>query len=946
MFTNNQSVDIFSSRDEIRSQLIDYAKKYMGLENVDLYKTSFVSYIIDMLSILSTNQMFYSSTVYKESFFLQAQLLESVYNLAHWIGYNPEGAEAAQVQALLTIPLSFSAQEVNLVIPEDFTIRSNNIIFKLDSTYSFGANTSEIASEINDMKQHGVNIRILQNRVVTVQDSNGFFYPVQLTIVSGSDIEARFLLPFTQIYSSFLSFQIPDDLEFYQFYSKRLTGIEDQVATQDIYVIPPDAVLPPTIKITDIDTLDKFNQYLTPEQRVQYKWERSEAGIYTLTSSEQQYGWTSYQGQTDILFGNGILGKQPDKGSMVFVVIYLTKGEAGNVIAGSITSGDPILYTDGNNRVSRISYNVINPSSAYGGKDSQTIEEVKKNAITNLKARERVVSDSDYTDFNIIVKDTPLEESTPILKRSDLKINEFLLFSELIEDDTAGIAQIIPTRNIVMVPDSTSVLYPEFYIPRGTVPQNPDDTQVSLFQTLFSLNVDLLTNSVGYEYLLKSASVSTILQSSDSNYNSKAYIIIPTVDFSATVNPTDPDPVTISVNATVNHIPTTAIAQFRCKIITPYNGETHLMTTEISPNDPLLITEFSYNFINILDFPMKNVIFDFSIEGYIPYQYITDSDKAAMGWGPNEEITKPSAWLQLSVYSCSLIIRKDLSDYMMSSIDSYTDDHGVLKYRIHNVPVILTEYINLPTFDSNSFELTVLQKLISNIQINKYRMLNDFINLKFPDTTGLLDNMKYNPIDDHKIISKRLTSIPINPAFGDSYIVNGSEGYDLGGDNWNKYINYIARWNGAKWIFIQPTTNEFIEIDDTYDPNDPDQGKRLIYSGSAWIEPVFNIPLTISLKIEQDPSVATSSTALVSNIRSVLVDTLSANFGLDKNIDRSQIIQTVRAIAGVKYVELLEPQVDIRFNYDSQDLTEEELLDYTPQLVCFTEDTIAIKIVS
>jgi hypothetical protein len=56
MFTNEASVEIYSSREKIRNQLTEYVKKYLGLENVDLYKTSFVSYIIDMLSILSTNQ--------------------------------------------------------------------------------------------------------------------------------------------------------------------------------------------------------------------------------------------------------------------------------------------------------------------------------------------------------------------------------------------------------------------------------------------------------------------------------------------------------------------------------------------------------------------------------------------------------------------------------------------------------------------------------------------------------------------------------------------------------------------------------------------------------------------------------------------------------------------------------------------------------------------------
>jgi hypothetical protein len=225
-------------------------------------------------------------------------------------------------------------------------------------------------------------------------------------------------------------------------------------------------------------------------------------------------------------------------------------------------------------------------------------------------------------------------------------------------------------------------------------------------------------------------------------------------------------------------------------------------------------------------------------------------------------------------------------------------------------------------------------------------MLNDFINLKFPDTTGLLTNMNYNPLTQNKIVSRRLTSIPVSPTTGDIYIVNGSEGIDFLGNNWNEYINYFSRWDGSRWVFSPPTTNDFIEIDNRYDITDPDQGKRFIYTGNIWFEPIFNIPLNISMRIRQDPTVTSSTTTLVETIRQTLVESMYSKFGMDKNIDRSEIIKIVRSVSGVQYVELLEPQVDIKFNYTLGDLTEEQLLDYTPQLVAMTEDTISIKVIS
>ena len=233
------------------------------------------------------------------------------------------------------------------------------------------------------------------------------------------------------------------------------------------------------------------------------------------------------------------------------------------------------------------------------------------------------------------------------------------------------------------------------------------------------------------------------------------------------------------------------------------------------------------------------------------------------------------------------------------------------------------------------------------MQISQYRMINDFINIKFPDTTGLLTNMKYNPVDAQTIISRKLTSVPISPILNDTYIINGSEGYDFLGNNWNNYINYIVIWNGVEWLFTPPSINQFIEINNIYDPLDDDQGKRLIYSGSSWFEPVFNIPINITLRITQDSTISSSTSAIVNSIKTEIVNQMASQFGLDKNIDRSQIIQIVRSVPGVKYVELLEPSVDIKFNYNIlTDLTEEEVLDYTPQISAITEDTITVKVVS
>ena len=939
MLFEDKNIEILGSREAIREQLTDFAKTYLELESVDLYKTSFLSYLINVLSILSSNQMFYSSTVYKEFFFLRAQLIDSVNNLARWIGYVPPNATPASVNVLISMPLGFTDQEVTLIIPDNFTVSASGIKFKINTSFNFGTNLNEVTSEVNDMVAHGATVRILENRVVTVQDPNGFYYPVAISIDENRNATASFSLPFTQVETLFTSFQVPADLELYQFFTKRLTDLSGQVSEEEIYVVPSNAILPPGISITDIDTLDEFNTYLNADQRAEYKWERADTGIYTLTQSDKKYSWTSFNSQAEIIFGNGVLGQQPQQDSTIFVIMGITSGEDGNVIPGSITTGDTILYQDVAGRVRRVAYSVTNTAAASGGKNELTSEEIKNNAITNLRSRERLVTSGDYTDFDTIVENVPLETTVPILKRSDIKVNEFMIFSELVNTSIDGVAEIVPTRNIAFAPDATSI--PTFYVPRGTVPH---ETEFNDFETMFGMTVNVDTNTAEYEYVLDNATVNASLDSTDPNYNPHAYISIPQVEFDATLDPGDPNYLTVAVNAIVTHVPTSEITQFRCKIKSMWDGLIYNMATVIDPSDPTLVTSFSYDYSDFLDFPQGTVQFQFTIEGYIPYDLVSDEDKLELGWGPAEAITKPSAWLPISVYSTSLVIRRDLSEFMLSTVTQDTSGPETV-YRVHNVPVVLSAYLAQEDFDLDNYEVNVLQTLVTNININCYRMLTDFVNIKFPDTTCKLTNMQYNPFGQ-TVISRSLTSVPTSAMFGDSYIINGSEGTDSLGNDWNDYINYIATWNGARWTFSPPTFDDFVLIDNIYVLTDPDQDKKLIFTGSRWIEPIFDIPFGISLKIIQNPVVATSTTALVNSIRTELINQLSSKFGLDQDIDRSEIIKIVRSVEGVKFAELIEPQVDIRFRFNITDLTQEDLLDYTPQLVAFTEDTISITVVN
>jgi len=931
LFKDND-IKIFSSREEIRNQLVEEAKNYLELSNVDLTNTSFMSYIINILSILSANQMFYSSTLYREFFLTQAQIQESVYNLSKWIGYTIPQATPSNINVLFTLPLQFNDPHVNLVFPTDFQVRAGDVAFTLDTSFVLNGTLvsgteEDLRAQIASMIANGVQTEILNNRIVSVRNATtGFLYPVEINIGDGVDTaSASFVLPFSQIVKEYRSFTIPDDLEFYQFFTKRLTNLDGQVSELTIYVIPPE------IDMTDVSTVTDIESKLTEDQKTEYLWTEAISGLYTLNQGDKSFISTNFDGESEILFGNGIIGEQPTRASTIAIIVSLTKGEKGNVIPASITSSDSLFYENDNNRVQRVKLTTVNTEPATGGKDTPSLSEIKSAAITNLTSKGRLVSEFDYDDFNIIAPNVPIKKTKPILKRSDLKTNEISVFSELIynnPENANGAAEIVPTRNLPYVFDSTS-----FFVPRGATIPNHDD-----FESAFNMIIDLTSLQASYEYILREVTITSALESSDPTYNPLVFLNIPSVKFTSTVDPNDTNIINIDIYTNANHTPTTNVTQFRANLITTFDNAKYSMTTELDTEDVTKVNGFSYQFFDFLNFPRNSVQFKVLVEGLIPYSQITMEDKIALGI--ESDTSQPSKWITLTTHTADVIIRKDLSDFMFSSI---TETDGVTT--VHNVPTILSSYITQENFNVDNFELAVFQKLIGNLKINSIRMLTDFLNIKFADTIGKLTNMKYNAIASTKIISRSLTEVPNTPVINDTYIVNGTEGIDIFSQDWNTHKNELAQWNGNSWIFIKPSFDEFIQIVNPLNTSDPDQNKKLQWTGISWVEPIFDIPFNVSLKINKDPDIAISSSALEANIKTALLDNFASKFGMDVDIDRSEIVKVARGVLGVRFVEIIGPEIDIRFNYKIDDLVFADLLDYTPQLVAFTSDSISITII-
>lgn len=668
MADNSISNQVYLSRDQIRNQLIEYAKTYLELENIDLTKSSFLSYIINTFATLTSNLLFYQLSNYREFFLTQAQLPESILNLASFIGYTSQDASYSSVNVLMTMPFGFEDAI------STFTI-SEGMEFKTPDNIPFATYYDVTITITNDSSVE----------IVVVDGTKTYNIPVSIDTVND---EFSFLLPVRQYSVTINEFQVDEDTPQLQF------------VTIDVPIAGKVAELAVRVRDPDSSAWTTYTEF---------------ASLFLM--SETDYGYVERRIETGkrLYFGNGLIGVQPTPGSTVEVTVQETLGADGNVISGTINSGDRIYYTTDSGVTKVVNYTITNTSAATGGEDEESLEEIRRNSIANLVALNRLVSEDDFTNVDAIIEDAPVaSNSIPILKRSDVKINEISLFSTILFSNG-----IVPSRNVkYTVPITTT------RIDRDTIITDSGTDYI----TIFDIYPDYINQSATYEYIMyKIEQIPTLVTSYGSTY-----------DFTS-------DLVVVSRSGTA--------ADFRLKYhSTESNSDLATCQMEISQ------TGIKYDMTNDSTASEFVLILD-------PYELLPEDEVTY-----NFLIKNPSAQL-IAQYSTSLVFRQTLDDFMLSN--AFIDGTSITVY---DIPVVKESYYESIT--KEDFELQILQTFLTAMEFSSYKMTTDFINMKFTNTTGTLTSMQYNKYTRDPVISISQTSVPISPSLADRYIINGQEGGD------------------------------------------------------------------------------------------------------------------------------------------------------------------------
>lgn len=203
--------------------------------------------------------------------------------------------------------------------------------------------------------------------------------------------------------------------------------------------------------------------------------------ITSITSNAEVYFIEENQDLNyTIYFGDGVIGKKPKNGSVITATYLDTVGERSNNISKYVASGGIAQYSD--------NVSITSIQSSFGGREKETIEQVKFRAPYYFATQNRAVTADDYAA--ILTKDYQNIDSVSVWggEQNDppvygkvyisLKMkNNFYLTN--IEKETIK-QELINTRNVLTV--TPEIIDPDytFILINGNVYYNPALTTASV----------------------------------------------------------------------------------------------------------------------------------------------------------------------------------------------------------------------------------------------------------------------------------------------------------------------------------------------------------------------------------------------------------------------------------------------------------------------------------
>jgi len=433
-FTKYTNLDF----DQIKESIKDYLRANSDFTGFDFEGSNF-SVLIDTLAYNTYITAFNSNMIVNESFLDSATLRENVVSLARNIGYVPRSRSAAKATVSFTVDV-YNTETPTMNLKSGLVCVGNSN----SSSYVFSIveDIQQPTENIDFINEGGANVSARRATFSNVEIFQGTYLTKQF-VFDGS-LDQRFILDNPFIDTSTIRVYVSDN--------ESELGLEYKL-------------------VEDIINVDGTSL------------------IYLLQEVQDE--------KYELLFGDGLIGKKIEDGSIITINYIVTDGIAGNgpsvfSFAGSIQNdiGSPLTLQP---------FTVTTQSSAQNGAEIEPIDSIKYFAPRIYSAQNRAVTGRDYE--SIIKKIYPDTESVSVVGGEELDppqfgtvqisikpkngnfvsdFNKSRILSQLKQYSVSGINQTIVDLKILYVELDSFVYY--------------NDSQVSTADTLKSQISNSLTS--------------------------------------------------------------------------------------------------------------------------------------------------------------------------------------------------------------------------------------------------------------------------------------------------------------------------------------------------------------------------------------------------------------------------------------------------------------------
>ena len=422
---------------DIRAKLIEFSKTYYPNTYNDFSPTSPGMMFMEMSAYVGDIMSFYLDNQLGETYTQLARQSNNLYELAYMFGYKPKATSAAQTEIELyqQVPSKLVSGEYipdmdyALTIGENSSIASSlnsDVNFLLQDTCDFSVSSSQDPTEVSIYEIAGTDpqyylLKKTRKAISATINTQTFSFgePEQFSTIN---ITANNIIKVLDITDS--EGNVWNEVDYLG--QEMVFDSVKNTNTNDPNNVTNEGEVPYLLQLKKVQR--RYATRLTSETNLQIQFGAGNPNNTDelITPNPNNVGiglpfeqdkLTTAFSPTNFLFTN-TYGIAPS--STTLTVRYLTGGG----VEANVPSGDLTTLNKGNTTFNSINLNnttanyifgsiaVTNPNAADGGKDGDTIEELRLNTISSISAQQRTVTLNDYLirslsmppDFGIISK--------------------------------------------------------------------------------------------------------------------------------------------------------------------------------------------------------------------------------------------------------------------------------------------------------------------------------------------------------------------------------------------------------------------------------------------------------------------------------------------------------------------------------------------------------------